>query len=151
MEKYKLTKEEREMVKEIGLFRIRAKKRIVNYKLPETLIAHLYFDEYEKTEATGEITPGNIEDTYETDLTMYSNRVRKSLEEELKLCKEIQSKDIMSIIAKDKPTDKLGYKGLETKLRSYVEKKVKPYLKEYASMLKKAIEISKKTKQQKKG
>ena len=142
MEEYKLTKEEREMIKKIGLFRLRAKKSVENYKIPDTLLAHLYDNEFTKLEKTGVIKGDSIESIYRTDLKIYDGRVRKLLEDDLEICKKIQSKDIISIITEDKPTDRFKYKGLDTKLKAYIEKKVGPFLKDYIPMLEKAIEIA---------
>lgn len=134
MEEYKLTKEEREMIKKIGQLRMRAKKSIENYeKIPDTLLAHLYDKEFKKLEQAGEIQD-NLDKEFRINPKMYKKEVRKALEEDLRLCKRIQYEDVISIIVQD-PTNKLKYTNLEKRLRSYVENKLKPYIKEYITVL----------------
>lgn len=150
MEEYKLTKEEREKIKEIGLLRIRAKKSVENYKIPDTIIGHIQsgtfikLPEIEESQGLEEKTKEekiaySVAEAWGYNPGNHDGRIKKILEEELNLCKRIRDEDIISIIAKD-PSDKSKYSELEKKLKCYIEKKVKPYLKDYIDLLEKTKE-----------
>ncbi|MDP2907254.1 MAG: hypothetical protein Q8O03_04915 [Nanoarchaeota archaeon] len=132
MEGYQPTKEEREKIKEIGMLGIKARKIIKEYKTAATLLSHLYDEEFTKLEQTGKIQ-SIAEREYRTSTKMCKPNVRKSLEEDLELCKKLQNEDIISVIAKD-ATDESKYAPIKKGLTSYVEK-LKPTLQEYITLL----------------
>ncbi|MDP2907453.1 MAG: hypothetical protein Q8O03_05935 [Nanoarchaeota archaeon] len=150
MEEYKLTKEERAVVKEIGLFRIRAKKSVESYKIPDTLIGHIQNGTFIKLPEIEE--PQGLEEITKEEKAAYSvakawgynpgnhdGKIRKILEDELNFCKKVQDEDIISIISQD-TLDKSKYTYLEKKLKTYIEKKIKPYIEGYTDLLEKAKE-----------
>jgi len=140
-EKYKLTKEEKEGIKELELFRKKAKDQILTYLFGDVLFGHMAIEESKKTDKSNkspiERMICNMQG-YDPEV-LEEGKIKERLDKELKHCEKILYGGIVSLIDKTVP-DQQKCEYILKRLDKYLNKKLKPDIKEYAEFLQEAID-----------
>jgi hypothetical protein len=144
MEGYKLTKEEKEKIRDIEFFRKKAKTQVLSYLFGENLLAHMAVEESKTTDKSKKDPIEKMicqMQGFDPEV-LEAGKIRKELEKELKFCERILYGGIVSMIT-SVTSDIANEQRCEYILKridKYINKKVKPDLEEYAGFLKEAID-----------